>query len=82
MPPLATRLRHIRLRLPLAALVLSAMAFGGAPRGHAQAPTGPGSTAVAASGPASGVRSSPGAHGAARSPAWRAADDRSPRTSP
>jgi hypothetical protein len=51
MPPLATRLRHLRLRLPLAALVLSALALGGAPRGHAQTSASPG-LATAAPAPA------------------------------
>jgi hypothetical protein len=47
MPPLATRLRHLRLRLPLAALVLSVLALGGAPRGHAQTSASPGSATAA-----------------------------------
>ncbi|MBV9750355.1 MAG: DUF1254 domain-containing protein [Acetobacteraceae bacterium] len=47
MSPLATRLRHMRLRLPLAALVLSALALGGAPRGHAQTSASPGSATAA-----------------------------------
>ena len=47
MPPLATRLRHLRRRLPFAALVLSALAFGGAPRGHAQTSASTGSATVA-----------------------------------
>lgn len=47
--PFATRLRNMRLRLPLAALVLSALTLGGAPRGYAQTSTSPGSAAAAPS---------------------------------
>ncbi len=47
MSPLATRLRHMRLRLLLAALVFSALALGGAPRGHAQTSASPGGSAAA-----------------------------------
>ena len=49
MPPLVTRSRPVRLRL-LAALVLSALALGGASRGHAQASASPGGPAACSSG--------------------------------
>ncbi|HJT79052.1 MAG TPA: DUF1214 domain-containing protein [Gemmataceae bacterium] len=59
MPPLVTRSRPVRLRLPLAALVLSALALGGAPRGHAQTSANPGGSAATAA-PAPACSSDPG----------------------
>src|SRR6185312_5641559 len=60
MPPLVTRSRPMRLRLRLAALVLSALALGGASRGYAQTSASPGGSAAAASTPAPACSSDTG----------------------
>jgi hypothetical protein len=52
MPPLVTRSRPLRRRIRLAALVLSALALVGTPRGYAQTSASPGGSAAAASTPA------------------------------
>ena len=52
MPPLMTRSRPMRLRLRFAALVLSALALGGASRGYAQTSASTGGSAATASTPA------------------------------
>ena len=52
MPPLVTRSRPMRLRLRFAALVLAALALGGASRGYAQISPSTGGSAAAASTPA------------------------------
>ena len=52
MPPLVTRSRPMRLRLRFAALVLSALALGGASRGYAQTSASTGGSAATVSTPA------------------------------